>query len=88
MKTVLITLLITGIAALVAIKEDTAEALFHTFLWGCVIGFATLCTWISAKLRNNKINRLREDNRLRKARRESRVRVIESIAEEMEMVNN
>lgn len=88
MKTILITLVVAIIAGLVAIKEDTAEALFHAFICGCVIGFFTVCAWVEGKLQLNRIKRIREDNRLRRERVINRGVVIKSLAKEFEVVRN
>lgn len=88
MKTILITLAVTALVAITAIKEDAAEAVFTVFISGCLIGFATVCTWVTAKLRLNRFKRIREDNRLRREEMECRVVVRQSLAKKFEVVGN
>lgn len=84
MKTILISLVVATIVALAAIKEDTAEALWMSFKLGCIIGFAIICAWITAKLRAKRVQRIREDNRLRRDRMIHRAKYIEVELKEAE----
>lgn len=66
--TVIVTAIVTTIVLITSLKQDVAEGLWNAFLYGCVAGFCSVCTWITAKIRMSRIKRIRDDNSIRRGR--------------------
>jgi hypothetical protein len=64
MKILLIIAVIAAIVAITAIKENKAEAFFQGLMFCFTIAICSIFIWITGKLRQRNLRRMREDHEI------------------------